>query len=86
MKKIFALLLLISIFCGCENKSIEKVDKLYPVIDKIETPDGYSTKNIKVYVIDECEYIGSVYNAQNDILTHKGNCKFCAQRNLKKTQ
>jgi hypothetical protein len=35
---------------------------------------------IKVYTIDSCEYIGNVVGFKTDILTHKGNCKFCLER------
>lgn len=33
--------------------------------------DGY-----KIVVIDSCEYIRGTY-----LLAHKGNCRFCAERN-----
>jgi hypothetical protein len=36
--------------------------------------------NIFTYIIDSCEYIGSSYSG----FTHKGNCKFCAEREAKK--
>ena len=32
------------------------------------------------FIIDSCEYIGSGYSG----MTHKGNCKFCAEREAKK--
>ena len=35
---------------------------------------------IKTYTIDNCEYIGDVRGGSRDFLTHKGNCKFCAER------
>ena len=35
---------------------------------------------IYTYIIDSCEYIGSGYSG----MTHKGNCKFCAEREAKK--
>jgi hypothetical protein len=41
---------------------------------------------IKTYVIYECEYIGDVRGNSRDFLTHKGNCKFCAERNKKNCQ
>jgi len=40
-----------------------------------------NNKDIEVYVIDSCEYIGSVWGSYSDFLTHKGNCKFCTERN-----
>ena len=45
-----------------------------------------NTKTIKTYVIDECEYVGSVVGGNRDFLAHKGNCKFCAERNKRNCQ
>ena len=48
-----------------------------------ETPEANTiTDTVKVYnvqylVIDSCEYIRA------DGITHKGNCKFCKERNNK---
>ena len=42
---------------------------------------SYSTSE-DIYVIDSCEYIcTSVYIGA--VYTHKGNCKFCAERHRK---
>jgi hypothetical protein len=70
----FAYVLLIAIiFCGCnlqlENESSETSD------------DNYVTK-----VIDGCEYIEydyGIFDQRVYSLTHKGNCKFCAERSKK---
>lgn len=37
-------------------------------------------RDINIYVIDGCEYIGTIYGGSADVLTHKGNCKFCLNR------
>ena len=60
--------------CGCGD-----VDKPLPTTGQIvPLPLGMDAE---VYVIDECEYIGSaVLNSKNSWLTHKGNCKYCADR------
>ena len=36
---------------------------------------------MRTYTIDSCEYIGSIHGSNGDVLTHKGNCKFCIKRN-----
>lgn len=36
---------------------------------------------MRTYTIDSCEYIGSIHGSSGDVLTHKGNCKFCIKRN-----
>lgn len=42
--------------------------------------DAY-TPGMVVYVIDSCEYIGNGTQSNAALLTHKGNCRFCAERN-----
>jgi len=40
-----------------------------------------------IKVIDSCEYIeydGGLMDSRVYTLTHKGNCKFCAERNKRK--
>jgi len=69
-------ILLLFVLGSCNNNNH---DKIYPVVDKIEL--CLDTRDIKLYVIDSCEYIGSVAGLNAYILTHKGNCKFCKQRN-----
>lgn len=68
--KYFAYVSLVSFFSACktENAIVEDTNSVI---------EGTRIKN---YVIDSCEYIGSVSGANTDILTHKGNCKFCLNR------
>ena len=84
----FASVLLVAvIFCGCGNETLKQeltpINKIYPIIDKIEAVDGNGTRNVRLYVIDNCEYIGHINAFNSDVLTHKGNCKFCAERSKK---
>lgn len=82
----FYLLLVCVIFCGCQNETSQEgltpIDKIYPIVDKIQSVDGNDIREIRLYIIDSCEYIGliNVYHS-SDLLTHKGNCKFCTERN-----
>ena len=61
------------IFCGCNPQ---------PENGSSETSNGdYVTK-----VIDSCEYIEydyGIFDQRVYSLTHKGNCKFCAERSRK---
>lgn len=69
----FAYVLLASIIlCGCEKDG--------------EVISTLNSRDIKTYVIDECEYVGSVVGGDRDFLSHKGNCKFCAERNKRNCQ
>ena len=72
----FAYVLLVAvIFCGCEGQtSYDKQPTIY---------SNEQMADVKIYVIDSCEYIGKLRGLQSDILTHKGNCKFCAERSKK---
>jgi hypothetical protein len=45
-----------------------------------EVVSSLNNQDIKIYVIDNCEYIGDVIWGSRDFLTHKGNCKFCVER------
>ena len=56
-----------------------------------ESPKGESStdtgKSYTIKVIDSCEYIEcdyGIFDQRVYSLTHKGNCKFCAERSLNK--
>ena len=66
------LLLVTVIFCGCESKNSEPLNK----VQKVE----YG--RIKVLEIDSCEYVVWNYSYAGGIV-HKQNCKFCAERSKK---
>ncbi len=72
MKKFAYVILASIILFGCEKDG--------------KIMSSLNDKDIKIYVIDNCEYIGDVRGGSRDFLTHKGNCKFCAERNRKKCQ
>jgi hypothetical protein len=65
------LLITAVMFYGCETRYVS----VEPTLTKI------SGRMISVYVIDSCQYIGNVYGGHGDMIAHKGNCKFCAERN-----
>ena len=64
MKKLLLLALTAVMMAGCKEKTIGEYQG--------------------VYVLDSCEYI--IYSSTSDgskvrsVMTHKGNCKFCAER------
>ena len=68
MKKLLLLALLAMIMAGCEENTNN--DRNYATDER-----GYT---YEVSVIDSCEYFRSCY-----ILSHKGNCRFCIERNKK---
>ena len=74
MKKSMLILATVAMLIGCETKNTTEV----------KTTMIINGQEVYTYVIDSCEYIGYVSGMNYDILTHKGNCKFCTTRNKKK--
>ena len=68
MKKIILFTFIAMIMVGCEESTSN--DRNYATGER-----GYT---YEVLVIDSCEYLYSYYK-----LAHKGNCRFCAERNRK---
>ena len=87
MKKFLFAILLFGLF-SCGNTT----EKETPVIkgisfEKVELPGqgyGIGKDGYQIFVIDSCEYIyawfGNGYGGGS--ITHKGNCKFCRERNI----
>ena len=73
MKK---LLIAIALFAsiGCQHTN-------HPIIGSVAQETPFAERYIEIYVIDSCEYIGSVHGGNSDVLAHKGNCKYCLKRN-----
>lgn len=71
-------LLLIVLASGCTTGSIDA--------DKSDKPEG---KNYRTVVVDSCEYIefdSGIFDQRVYSLTHKGNCKYCIERNKTKNK
>jgi len=58
---------LLSYSCETETENVRNVQSI-------------NIKNIDTYIIDSCEYIGYMNVGNGDVLTHKGNCKYCLKR------
>lgn len=69
MKKSIILLVLVVVLGGCGTNTPIKPMK-----------DVYQGGSFDVIEIDSCEYI---HQFQNSWFTHKGNCKYCIERNRK---
>ena len=76
----FAYVLLVAvIFCGCEPINNEQQKK----VEATELNDySVSNQGVQILTIDSCEYVWCK-NGYGAGLTHKGNCKFCAERSKK---
>ena len=75
MKKLLILSLLFSILCSCANETDNSKTK-YKSTDKNYKAIGTDGRSYDVIVIDSCEYVARFYK-----LAHKGNCRFCKERN-----
>ena len=75
MKKLLILSLLFSILCSCANETDNSKIK-YKSTGKNYKAIGTDGRSYDVIVIDSCEYVTRFHN-----LAHKGNCRFCKERN-----
>lgn len=70
-----------------EYDSLKSVRSEYPKELPKPPIDEYSKgfRTFKIIVVDSCEYILGYTHSYNGgpVLTHKGNCKFCAERQRK---
>jgi tetrahydromethanopterin S-methyltransferase subunit A len=71
MRRLLCLMVIMIVISGCYKTENVNIGKTETVIEG---------QQIEVYTIDGCEYIGKISGSKYDILTHKGNCKFCEQR------
>ncbi len=73
MKKIISLLIigLMLTIVSCET-----------TVEKRRLNETYRGIEIEVMIIDSCEYL--FVSSDFGTLTHKGNCKFCEYRRIKK--
>lgn len=76
MKKLIILLTLAFVMCGCSN--------LFPP-KPIPTKGDFTETPFFVVEYDSCEYIMRVAGYKG-YLSHKGNCKFCAERRKKEQE
>ena len=64
MKKIVLLALTTLVMVGCE---------------RVMETDYHTKEGFRVCIIDSCEYI-HMSNGNGAYYTHKGNCRYCAER------
>jgi hypothetical protein len=74
--KITFFILLIT-FIACSNKNV--ITNETPAVAAGSLYAFSNITNSKIVVIDSCEYI-QYHTYYYESVTHKGNCKFCAER------
>ena len=94
MKKLFFVLLGLTLLTGCDNRTEE--ERYHDYLEKqkqkqIEKAHEDRWHGFNVIVIDSCEYLYKKYEVRGGyagygygFMAHKGNCKFCAERNKNK--
>ncbi len=73
------LLLMLILFNSCENETQyeQPQEKQVTVNEESLVESRYD-----ILILDSCEYIVYAWIPRDDhVITHKGNCKFCAERN-----
>ena len=70
---------------SCESTSSNQPAQQIKPVSANEMKVEYATEKdgFKIVVIDSCEYISYYLGWKEGLLTHKGNCKYCAERNKK---
>jgi hypothetical protein len=79
------LILITVILCSCEEptKQQESITSAKKIGLKWTTENGHTyEEQFTVIAVDSCEYLFSQYDRSASV-THKGNCKFCIERNKK---
>ena len=87
MKKILILVTILFAMISCSEQpdtniyhKVEKTNDVYRVYDDL---------NVRVVIIDSCEYLVGSRNVGYQgygYLSHKGNCKYCAERRKRELQ
>ena len=70
MKKLIALISIL-LLCSCSSKSVTAADVESEFIRR---------RCMEVVILDGCEYWYGTAGSAGKILAHKGNCRFCAER------
>lgn len=73
--------LLCAVFVSCIKPSNDRVEQ--NVFKNVEITPNNIIREVYVIEIDSCEYLYA-YHVGGPILTHKGNCKYCAERDKQK--
>ena len=91
MKKIFILSILFAMVSCSEqpNTNVYHEAKRTDDVYKVVLSTNSNTVDLHVVVIDSCEYLigsGRESYAGYGYLSHKGNCKYCAERRKRELQ
>lgn len=69
IKIIFSCILILFICISCKNSNSVILS---------EMKESFAGNNFKIMVVDSCEYV-----CNGNWFSHKGNCKYCIERNNK---
>ena len=83
MKKVLSIILLSTILSSCNEpaKQRENVVSAKRIDVHWHDENGCSSEEqFTIITVDSCEYLSAMYDRSRTV-THKGNCKFCLERN-----
>ena len=83
MKQILLLLTVVMFGCSQPNQQTNQTQKQFMSTKVIgHFPYNPNIDALVVVEIDDCEYIVcNAYSNKDITITHKGNCKYCIERN-----
>jgi hypothetical protein len=81
MKKLITVLSILTLIACSDNVNVTHQTN---DIGQFTTGGSTFATTISTIIIDSCEYIGYMVGSNSDVLTHKGNCRFCEARKNKK--
>ena len=74
MNKLILICLLFAVGCG-------RYEPDPPLVIFLSDPYVWGAEGYYIEVIDDCEYIAYKRTGHIESLAHKGNCKYCLNRN-----
>lgn len=90
LKRIFIFSLILMLFCSCDEQELTHLEQKN--FNDYPARELFKGVKYRIVTIDSCEYIFGMdsegsrgYSREGLFLTHKGNCKFCNNRNNNKS-
>ena len=93
MKKIFILIVVLFAIVSCRERPDTNIYHEVEITNDVYNVNVISTRDdptsLRVVVIDSCEYLigrNLIGDKGYGYLSHKGNCKYCAERRKRELQ
>jgi len=78
MKKLILLSFILALMCSCQpSTENQTLNKNFVPLDTIVAPNA---DDLTIVVFDSCEYLQYRTYSGYEEITHRGRCKYCAER------